>query len=177
MKYFTEKIIYLPNTYQARDSSLKISDKIFKREELGLPKNAFVFCCFNQNNKITPDIFDIWMRILKTVDKSILWLLEDDSIAVKNLRKEAKKRKIDPKRIIFAKRMTLADHFARHKCADLFIDTFPYGAHTTCSDSLWAGLPIVTLMGKSFASRVGSSLLNAINLEELITTTEKEYEN
>ena len=175
-KYYSEKIIYLPNTYQARDSSLKISDKIFKREELGLPKNAFVFCCFNQNNKITPNIFDIWMRILKTVDKSVLWLLEDNSIAVKNLRKEAKKRKIDPKRIIFAKRMSMTNHFARHKCADLFIDTFPYGAHTTCSDSLWAGLPIVTLMGKSFASRVGGSLLNAINLEELITITEKEYE-
>ena len=175
-KYYSEKIIYLPNTYQARDSSLKISNKIFKREELGLPKNAFVFCCFNQNNKITPNIFDIWMKILKTVDKSVLWLLEDNSIAVKNLKKEAKKRKIDPERIIFAKRMPMADHFARHKCADLFIDTFPYGAHTTCSDSLWAGLPIVTLMGKSFASRVGSSLLNAINLGELITTTEKEYE-
>ena len=175
-KYYSEKIIYLPNTYQARDSSLKISDKIFKREELGLPKNAFVFCCFNQNNKITPNIFDIWMRILKTVDKSVLWLLEDNSIAKKNLRREAKKRKIDPKRIIFAKRMSMTNHFARHKCADLFIDTFPYGAHTTCSDSLWAGLPIVTLMGKSFASRVGSSLLNAINLKELITTTEKEYE-
>ena len=175
-KYYSEKIIYLPNTYQARDSSQKISDKIFKREELDLPKNAFVFCCFNQNNKITPNIFDIWMRILKTVDKSVLWLLEDNSIAVKNLRREAKKRKIDPKRIIFAKRMSMTNHFARHKCADLFIDTFPYGAHTTCSDSLWAGLPIVTLMGKSFASRVAGSLLNAINLEELITTTEKEYE-
>ena len=175
-KYYSEKIIYLPNTYQVRDSSQKISNKIFKREELNLPKNAFVFCCFNQNNKITPNIFDIWMRILKTVEGSVLWLLEDNSIAVQNLKKEAKKRKIDPERIIFAKRMSLADHFARHKCADLFIDTFPYGAHTTCSDSLWAGLPIVTLMGKSFASRVGSSLLNAINLEELITTTEKEYE-
>ena len=175
-KYYSEKIIYLPNTYQARDSSLKISDKIFKREELGLPKNAFVFCCFNQNNKITPNIFNIWMRILNIVDKSVLWLLEDNSIAVKNLRKEAKKRKIDPSRIIFAKRMSMTNHFARHKCADLFIDTFPYGAHTTCSDSLWAGLPIVTLMGKSFASRVASSLLNAINLEELVTSTEKEYE-
>ena len=116
------------------------------------------------------------MKILKTVDKSVLWLLEDNSIAKKNLKKEAKKRKIDPKRIIFAKHMSMTNHFARHKCADLFIDTFPYGAHTTCSDSLWAGLPIVTLMGKSFASRVGSSLLNAINLKELITTTEKEYE-
>ena len=175
-KYYSEKIIYLPNTYQARDSSQKISNKIFKREELNLPKNAFVFCCFNQNNKITPNIFDIWMRILKTVDGSVLWLLEDNSIAAKNLKKEAKKKKINPDRIIFAKRMPTADHFARHKCADLFIDTFPYGAHTTCSDSLWAGLPIVTLMGKSFASRVGGSLLNAINLEELITTTEKEYE-
>ena len=175
-KYYSEKIIYLPNTYQVRDSSLEISNKTFTREELDLPKNAFIFCCFNQNYKIIPNIFDIWMKLLKHVDGSILWLLEDNSIAVKNLRKEAKKRKIDPERIVFAKHMPMADHLARHECADLFIDTFPYGAHTTCSDALWAGLPIVTLIGKSFASRVAGSLLNAINLEELITTTEKEYE-
>ena len=175
-KYYSEKIIYLPNTYQVRDSSLEISNKTFNREKLDLPKNAFVFCCFNQNYKITPNIFDIWMKLLKHVDGSILWLLEDNSIAVKNLRKEAKKRKIVPERIVFAKRMPMADHLARHECADLFIDTFPYGAHTACSDALWAGLPIVTLIGKSFASRVAGSLLNAINLEELITTTKKEYE-
>ena len=175
-KYYSEKIIYLPNTYQARDSSQEISNKTFGREELNLPKNAFVFCCFNQNYKITPSIFNIWMRLLKNVNNSVLWLLEDNPTAVKNLKKEAKQRKVDPNRIIFAKRMPVPEHLARHKLADLFIDTFPYGAHTTCSDALWAGLPVVTCIGQSFASRVASSLLNAINLKELITTTEKEYE-
>ena len=175
-KYYSEKIIYLPNTYQTRDCSLKISDKIFEREELDLPKNAFVFCCFNQNYKITPNLFDIWMRLLKIVEGSILWLLEDNLTAVKNLKKEAEKKKINPKRIIFAKRMPMPEHLARHRCADLFIDTFPYGAHTTCSDALWAGLPVVTLMGQSFASRVAGSILHAIDLKELITTSETEYE-
>jgi len=175
-KYYSEQIIYLPNTYQTRDCSLKISDKIFEREELDLPKNAFVFCCFNQNYKITPNLFDIWMRLLKIVEGSILWLLEDNLTAVKNLKKEAEKKKINPKRIIFAKRMPMPEHLARHRCADLFIDTFPYGAHTTCSDALWAGLPVVTLMGQSFASRVAGSILHAIDLKELITTSETEYE-
>ena len=176
-KHYSEKIIYLPNTYQVNDSTRKISDKIFTREELGLPKDGFVFCCFNKNYKILPNVFDIWMRLLKKVKGSVLWLLVEDSIAEENLKKEAIKRNVDANRIIFAKRMSLSEHLARQRIADLFIDTFPCTAHTTCSDSLWAGLPVLTRIGESFASRVSASLLNAIDLPELITHSEKEYED
>ena len=176
-KHYSEKIIYLPDTYQVNDSTKKISDKVFTREELGLPEDSFVFCCFNKNYKILPNTFDIWMNLLKKVKGSVLWLLVENSTARENLKKEAAKRNIDESRIIFAKIMPLADHLARHRCADLFIDTFPYTAHTTCSDALWAGLPVVTRIGNSFASRVSASLLNAIGLPELISHSEKEFEN
>ena len=176
-KYYSENIIYLPNTYQVRDSTQKISNKIFTKDELGLPKNSFVFCCFNQNYKITPSVFDIWMRLLKKVEKSVLWLIKDNDVAAYNLKKEAEKRGVKSDRIIFAKHMPVPEHLARHKIADLFVDTFPYTAHTTCSDALWSGLPVITRTGQSFASRVAGSLLNAVNLKELITKTEKEYED
>ena len=176
-KHYSEKIIFLPDTYQVNDSTKKISDKVFTREEMGLPKDSFVYCCFNKNYKILPRAFDIWMNLLKKVKGSVLWLLVENSKAKENLKKEATKRNIDENRIIFAKIMPLADHLARHRCADLFIDTFPYTAHTTCSDALWAGLPVVTRIGKSFASRVSASLLNAIDLPELITHSEEEFEN
>jgi predicted O-linked N-acetylglucosamine transferase (SPINDLY family) len=175
-QYYSEKIVYLPNTYQPNDRRRLIAKKLFTKEELGLPKESFVFCCFNNNFKITPNTFDGWMRILKAVKNSILWLLEDNPIAALNLQKEAKIRGIDPKRLIFAKRMILSDHLARHQVADLFLDTLPYNAHTTASDSLWAGLPVLTCMGESFPSRVSASLLNAIELPELITTTQEQYE-
>ena len=176
-KYFSEKIVYLPNTYQVRDSTQKISNKTYKRKDFNLPEDNFVFCCFNQNYKITPDVYDIWMRLLKKVDGSVLWLLKNSDIGINNLKKEARKRGVDPNKIIFAERMAMPEHLARHKLADLFIDTFPYTAHTTCSDALWAGLPVITRIGESFASRVGASLLYAIGLEELITKTKTEYEN
>ena len=176
-KYYSEKIIFLPDTYQVNDSAKKISDKVFTREEMGLPNDSFVFCCFNKNYKILPRVFDIWMNLLKKVKGSVLWLLVENSKARENLKKEATKRNIDENRIIFAKIMPLNDHLARHRCADLFIDTFPYTAHTTCSDALWAGLPVVTRIGRSFASRVSASLLNAIDLPELITHSEEEFEN
>ena len=144
---------------------------------MGLPKDSFVFCCFNKNYKILPRVFDIWMNLLKKVKDSVLWLLVENLNAQENLKKEATKRNIDKNRIIFAKIVPLDDHLARHRCADLFVDTFPYTAHTTCSDALWAGLPVVTRIGKSFASRVSASLLNAIDLPELITHSEKEFEN
>tara|TARA_B100000700_G_C14828256_1_gene753262 strand:- start:123 stop:962 length:840 start_codon:yes stop_codon:yes gene_type:complete len=176
-KYYSEKIIYLPNTYQPRDSSQKICNKTYKKEDLGLPENSFVFCCFNQNYKITPNIFSIWMKLLKRIDNSVLWLLEENQTASSNLKKEAEKKGIKSDRIIFAKRMAQPEHLARHKLADIFVDTFPYNAHTTCSDALWSNLPVITLTGQSFASRVGASILNAIDLKELITTTEEEYEN
>jgi len=160
------------------DPTKKISNKIITRKEFGLPEDSFIFCCFCKSYKITPNIFKIWMKLLNKVNGSVLWLFEENSATVKNLRLEASKRGVDNKRIIFAKRLSsLAEHFARHKLADLFLDTFPYTAQTTCSDALWAGLPVLTKVGNSFASRVSGSLLNAIDLVELITHTEEEYEN
>ena len=176
-KYYSEKIIYLPDTYQANDSTKKISDKIFTREELGLPKDGFVFCCFNNNYKITPQVFDVWMRLLKRVENSVLWILSENINISKNLKKEATLRGVDFNRIVFAERIKMNEHLARQKVADLFIDTFPYTGHTTASDALWVGLPVLTRIGKSFASRVSASLLNAIDLSELATNSEKEYED
>ena len=175
-EYYSEKIIYLPNTWLPRDFTQKISDKVFTRKELNLPKEGFIFCSFNQSYKITPDVFDIWMRLLKKIEGSVLWLLEDNQTAKINLKKEASKREIDINRVIFAKKMTLEEHLARLKIADLWVDTFPYTAQATCADALWSGLPVLTRKGKSFTSRAASSLLNAIGLNELITNTEKEYE-
>jgi predicted O-linked N-acetylglucosamine transferase (SPINDLY family) len=152
------------------------TEKVFTKEELGLPPDSFTFCCFNNNYKITPHTFDGWVRILKAVEDSVLWLFEDNPTAVINLRKEAQTKGIDPNRLVFAKRMKLPEHLARLRAADLFIDTLPYNAHTTASDALWAGLPVLTCMGESFASRVAASLLNAIELPELITTTQEQYE-
>jgi len=143
-----------------------------------LPKKGFVFCSFNNYYKITPKIFDVWMRLLKQVKGSVLWLTEGNLTGIKNLQKEANKRGIDSKRLIFAKRTKLlADHLARHRAADLFIDTVPYNGHATASDALWSGLPVLALIGKSFSSRVSASLLNVLGLSELITYTEKEYED
>jgi len=176
-KHYSEKIIYLPNSYQVRDSTQKISEKNYTRKELGLIENSFVFCCFNKHYKINPKIFNLWMKILKKINGSVLWMLEDNIKTSKNLKKEALKNGISEDRIIFAKRVSMEEHLARHKAADLFIDTYPYGAHTTCSDALWAGLPVATLVGETFASRVAGSILSAINMKELITYTEKEYEN
>ena len=176
-KYYTEKIIYLPDTYQVNDSKKKISDKIFTRQELNLPKDSFVFCCFNHSSKINPGIFNIWMNLLKSINNSVLWLVPQNEITAKNLKKEATIRNVNPDRIKFAQNIKMPEHLARHKAADLFVDTFPYNAHTTASDALWTGLPVLTLMGESFTSRVGGSLLNAIDLPELITHTKKDYQD
>jgi predicted O-linked N-acetylglucosamine transferase (SPINDLY family) len=173
---YSEKIVYLPNSYQANDDQRKISDRQFSRAQLGLPEDAFVFACFNNNYKITPLIFDSWMRILSQVGGSVLWLLADNPIAKGNLIKEAAARGIDPSRLIFAERLPIAEHLARHDLAGLFLDTAPYNAHTTCSDSLWAGLPVLTVMGRTFPGRVAASLLSALGLPELITNTQEEYE-
>jgi predicted O-linked N-acetylglucosamine transferase (SPINDLY family) len=175
-EHYSEKIVRLPHCYQTNDSKRLISDKQFSREELGLPKEGFVFCCFNNSYKILPQTFDSWMKILHAVKDSVLWLIEDNLEANQNLRKEAQARGINPERIIFAKRLPLSEHLARHRCADLFLDTLPYNAHTTASDALWAGLPVVTLTGKSFPGRVATSLLKAIDLPELITNTPAAYE-
>jgi len=175
-KHYTEKIIYLPNSYQANDAKRYIADTTFTRSELGLPPTGFVFCCFNNNYKITPNTFSSWMRILKQTDGSVLWLLKDHQQTVSNLREEAKSRGINPERLIFADRMPLPEHLARHRLADLFLDTLPYNAHTTASDALWAGLPVLTCLGETFAGRVAASLLTAIHLPELITSSTEMYE-
>jgi predicted O-linked N-acetylglucosamine transferase (SPINDLY family) len=174
--HYSEKVVCLPNSYQANDRKRLISDKKFTRQELNLPENGFVFACFNNNYKILPTIFASWMRILKSVEGSVLWLLQDNLLGAKKLKEMAKKYGVSEDRLIFASRTSLSEHLARHRQADLFLDTFPYNAHTTASDSLWAGLPILTLKGESFASRVAASLLTAINLPELITSSPEEYE-
>ncbi|NTW57520.1 MAG: tetratricopeptide repeat protein [Chlorobiaceae bacterium] len=176
-QFYTEKIAYLPFCYMAHDSKQLIAERLFSRTELGLPETGFVFCCFNHNAKLTPEVFDSWMVILGKVEGSVLWLLEDVSASSDNLRREALFRGIDPERLIFAPRFSSnAEHLARHRRADLLIDTLPCNAHTTAMDALWTGLPLVTLIGESFASRVAASLLSAVGLQELIATSREEYE-
>ena len=174
--HYVEKLVYLPNSYQANDNMRKISDRKFSKAEFGLPEDAFVFACFNNNYKITPTIFDSWMRILSLVEGSVLWLLADNPMAKDNIIKEAFARGIDSCRLVFAERLPISEHLARHDLANLFLDTLPYNAHTTCSDALWAGLPVLTLMGHTFPGRVSSSLLGALGLSELVTHTQVEYE-
>lgn len=174
--FFTEKIVHLPHSYQANDNRRAISDRAFTRAELGLPQHGFVFCCFNNNYKITPQTFAGWMRILERVPGSVLWLIEDNPLASANLRKEAGAHGVDPLRLVFAERVPPEDHLARHRCADLFLDTLPYNAHTTASDALWAGLPVLTCTGGTFAGRVAASLLLNVGLPELVTSSQDDYE-
>ena len=175
-RHYTEKVVYLPDSYQVNDRQRPIADRTVTRAEAGLPPDGFVFCCFNQSFKITPGVFEGWMRILGRVAGSVLWLFHDNPAAVTNLRNAARRLGIDAGRLVFAERLPLPDHLARHRLADLFLDTAPYNAHTTASDALWAGLPVLTRMGATFASRVAASLLDAIGLPELITTTQDAYE-
>ena len=175
-KYFSEAPIYLPNSYMPTDNTRIISPRALSRKQLGLPENAFVFCCFNNNYKISEDVFDIWMRVMKLVEGSVLWLRKTNEISDKNLIKAAETRGVAASRIIFANKIPMDEHLARHKLADLFLDTFAFNAHTTASEALWAGLPVVTKVGQGFAARVAASLLNAIGLPELITHSKREYE-
>jgi protein O-GlcNAc transferase len=175
-RFYAEKVAYLPNSYQVNDRDRAIADKVFTRVELGLPEDGFVFCSFNNNYKITAAEFDIWMRLLAKVEGSVLWLLQDNEWAAANLKREAAARGIDPSRLIFAERAPNAEHLARQRCADLFLDTFKVNAHTTASDALWAGLPIITKLGRGFVARVAGSLLHAIDLPELVTETNESYE-
>jgi len=173
---YSEKVIRLSQSYQPNDSRRVVAERSFGRDELGLRDDAFVFCCFNNNFKIHPAMFDSWMRILAAVEGSILWLLADNPFAVENLRREASARGMDPSRLVFAARAPLAEHLARHRAADLFLDTVPCNAHTTASDALWAGLPLLTLAGRSFAARVGMSLLSSLQLDDLVTHSVADYE-
>jgi predicted O-linked N-acetylglucosamine transferase (SPINDLY family) len=172
---YTEKIAYLPDSYQCNDRNRAIGERIPTRLEAGLP-SGFVFCCFNNNHKITPEMFDVWMRLLQAVDGSVLWLLQDNAAVVRNLRGEAKARGVAQDRLIFAPRTDPASHLARHRLADLFLDTLPYNAHTTASDALWAGLPVLTVLGSTFAGRVAASVLRAAGIPELVTHSLGDYE-
>lgn len=174
---YSEKIIYLPDTYQCNDSKKIISKKKFLKKDFNLPEDKFIFCCFNQKYKFNPGTIKIWINILKKVNNSVLWLLDDENDSTYNLVEEFKSGGLHSSRIIFSKKLPLDEHLARHSLADLFLDTFPYGAHTTASDSLWSGLPLITKIGNTFASRVAASLLKAIGLDELITSSDEEYIN
>jgi predicted O-linked N-acetylglucosamine transferase (SPINDLY family) len=175
--HYSEKVAYLPNTYMVNDSSLQISEVPFSRKDVEIPEKAFIFACFNASYKITPATFLGWMRILSAVENSVLWLSNMNQTAKNNLKNLAVEQGIDKDRIIFASRMpSVSDHLNRIRLADLFLDTFPFNAHTTSNDALRVGLPVLTLMGKSFPSRVAASLLNAVNLPELITNHQHEYE-
>jgi len=175
-RHYSEKVVYVPDCYQANDDKRPVADASLTRAEAGLPEDAFVFCCFNNSFKIRPEIFGIWMRILQSTKGSVLWLLEENASVVRNLRQEATRLGVSPQRLVFAPRVPAAEHLARHRLADLFLDTLPYNAHTTASDALWAGLPIITCIGKTFAGRVCASLLRAASLEELVTESLEDYE-
>jgi protein O-GlcNAc transferase len=175
-KFFTEKVAHLPDCYQVNDSKRKIAERTPSRLDMDLTEHGFVFCCFNNSWKITSTMFDVWMGLLHQVEGSVLWLLRDNEGAERNLCKEAQRRGIDSSRLVFAGRLPHPEHLARHRLADLFVDTLPYNAHMTASDALWAGLPVVSCVGEAFAGRVGASLLHAAGVPELITSNLQDYE-
>ena len=175
-RFYSEKIVRLPDSYQCNDRKRRIAERTPAREDEGLPDTCFVFCSFNGTFKITLEMFDIWMRLLKAIEGSVLWLLDDNPAAVRNLRREAEARGVSVQRLVFAPRRGLEEHLARHRLADIFLDTLPCNAHTTASDALWAGLPVLTCTGDTFAGRVAASLLSAVGLPELITESTAAYE-
>ena len=174
--HYSESVLAIDGCYQVNDSKRMRPIRQFTRAELNLPEDAFVFCSFNNNFKITPEMFDLWCKLLRQVPDSVLWMLADNPAAQKNLMAEAKKRGVEPSRLIFASRMSNQDHLARHAAADLLLDTFPCNAHTTASDALFMGVPLVTLMGETFASRVAASILKAAGHPELVAQSMSEYE-
>ncbi len=175
-QHYSEKVAYVSGSYQVNDRKREIAERAVTRAELGLPANGFVFCCFNNIHKLTPATFAGWMRILAQVEGSVLWLLVNNATAQDNLRREAERHGIRADRLVFAKNEPLPSHLARIRAADLFLDTLPYNAHTTTSDALWSGLPVITRIGESFPARVAASLLTAVGLAELITTSQDAYE-
>jgi len=174
--HYTEQVVYLPDSYQVNDAARAIAANIPSRAEAGLPQDAFVFCCFNNCYKIMPPVFAIWMKLLREIPQSALWLLEDSAEAKRRLQQAAQAAGVDAARLVFAARVAPAEHLARHRLADLFLDTLPCNAHTTASDALWAGLPVLTCVGNTFAGRVAGSLLSAVGLRELVTQTLHDYE-
>jgi protein O-GlcNAc transferase len=174
--HYSESIVRLPNTYQVYDSKLPIAPLTFTREELGLPVAGFVFCGFNNSYKIRPVMFDIWMRLLQRVPGSVLWLFAENDAVSRNLRREAEVRGVAPERLVFAPRLPLAEHLARHRAADLVLDTLPYNGHGTTTHALWAGVPVLTCLGPTFAGRVAASVLRAVGLPELVADSLSDYE-
>jgi predicted O-linked N-acetylglucosamine transferase (SPINDLY family) len=172
----SEKLLILPDCYQCNDGKQAIPPDVPTRSSCGLPDDGFVFCSFNHGKKLTPQVFDQWIRILRQIEGSVLWLIKSGDTAERNLRAAAERRGVDPRRVIFADYVDHSHHLARNALADLHLDTFPYGAHTTASDALWAGAPILTRAGASFASRVCGSLLTTIGVPELITASAEDYE-
>jgi predicted O-linked N-acetylglucosamine transferase (SPINDLY family) len=176
LEFYSEKIVWLPNSYQANGALREVSTVPIDRGSLGLPDAGCVFCCFNQPYKITPDVFAIWMRILSRVEGSVLWLYVANKAARANLQREARAAGIGERRLVFAPHLPVADHLHRLRFADIFLDTHPYNAHTSASDALRMGVPVLTRTGRSFASRVAASLLTAVGMPELITATSEDYE-
>jgi protein O-GlcNAc transferase len=175
-QFFSEKLVHLSGCYQANDTRREIATSAPSREDCGLPRQGFVFCSFNNSYKITPAFFEIWMRLLKTVPDSVMWLLKTNELVENNLRRQAEQFGVDAGRLVFAPLVAVAEHLARQRNADLFLDTLPCNAHTTASDALWSGLPVLTCAGNTFAGRVAGSLLAAIGLPELITNSLEGYE-
>jgi predicted O-linked N-acetylglucosamine transferase (SPINDLY family) len=173
-RFYAEKVVRLPDCYLVNDSRRPISERTPSREEVGLPERGFVFCCFNNSYKITAEVFDVWMRLLAAIDGSVLWLLRDENSA-DHLKQAAAAHGVDPARLVFADHAEQADHLARLRLADLFLDTLPYNAHTTCSDALWAGAPVLTCRGDALQGRVAASLLLAVGLPELVTSSLTDY--
>jgi predicted O-linked N-acetylglucosamine transferase (SPINDLY family) len=175
-RLFSEQLVHLPGCYQVNDRKREIADPPPSRQACGLPADGFVFCGFNNSYKISPRLFDVWMSLLRARSGSVLWLLSSNDLVEGNLRAEAERRGVDPRRLAFAPIVPSADHLARFSRADLFLDTVPCNAHTTASDALWAGVPVLTCSGETFAGRVAGSLLNAAGIPELITQSLEEYE-
>jgi len=174
---YAEQVVWLPDSYQVNDPRRAIAAATPTRRQCGLSERGFVFCAFNNSYKILPDMFDVWMGLLRQVGGSVLWLKDNSPVATSNLRREAERRGVPPDRLVFAPYVPLpADHLARYRQADLFLDTLPYNAHTTASDALWAGLPVLTCLGATFAGRVAGSVLKSIGLDELVTHSLEEYE-
>jgi predicted O-linked N-acetylglucosamine transferase (SPINDLY family) len=175
-QHYSEKIVHLPDSYWVNDSKRSVAEEVPLRGLAGLPQDGFVFCCLNNSYKLTPQFFDVWMRLLRQVEGSVLWLLGTSEAATRNLCNEASARGVDPSRLVFAPKTEISKHLARHRLADLFLDNLPVNAHTAASDALWVGLPVLTCMGESFVGRVAASLLGAVGLPELVTRSLDEYE-
>jgi len=175
---YTEKVVYMPTAWLANDPTRPVSERQFKRGEMGLPEVGVVYCSFNNAYKMNPQMFDVWMRILQQVPGSVLWLQAAGQEKVKeNLRKEASVRGVDPARLVFADKLeSMAEHLARHRLADVFLDTLPFNAHTTAVDALWAGLPVLTCLGGLGLGRIAGSVLMALGMEELVSQDWQGYE-